>query len=187
MKPDLVIIGGSAGSLQVVLEIISLLNTPVAFSIVCVFHRKYTPHDNTLITLLQSKSLIPVKEAEDKEMFKPGHIYVAPANYHLLLETDRSFSLDISEKINFSRPSIDVAFMTAADALGNKLMGILLSGANSDGVLGLKRIREKGGYCIAQDPATASVSYMPAQAVAQKVIHERCSPKEIAVRLNQYG
>src|SRR5690606_34871840 len=185
MITDLVVIGGSAGSLQVILEILPQLNPNVQCPIVIIFHRKTTPDPDLLIDLLNAKSNLEVKEAEDKEKIKPGIIYVAPADYHLFLEKDNSFSLDFSEKINFSRPSIDLTFISAADAYGKRLIGILLSGANYDGVQGLKIIKEQGGYCIAQDPSTSQVSYMPAQAIANKVVDFVASPAEITAIINR--
>src|SRR5690606_14924914 len=127
------------------------------------------------------------KEAEDKEKIKPGTIYVAPADYHLFLESDHSFSLDISEKVNFSRPCIDLTFSTGSDAYKEKAVGILLSGANSDGVRGFESIKKRGGYTIVQDPATAQVSYMPAQAIVKKVVDLVATPSEIALAINTYG
>jgi len=184
MITDLITIGGSAGSLQVVLEILPHLNADLQTAIVIIFHRKTTPNPEMLIELLNAKSTLKVKEAEDKEKIKPGFIYIAPADYHLFLEKDHSFSLDSSEKINFSRPSIDLTFFTAADVYKDKLIGILLSGANSDGVHGLETIQKQGGYCIAQDPQTSQVSYMPAQAITKKVVDLIANPSEIASLIN---
>src|SRR3546814_15586100 len=140
MIADLITIGGSAGSLQVILEILPRLRSDLSTSIVIIFHRKATPNPEILINLLALKSFLPIKEAEDKEKIKPGLIYIAAANYHLFVEKDHSFSLDASEKVNFSRPSIDLTFITAADVYKNHMMGILLSGANSDGIRGLEAI-----------------------------------------------
>jgi two-component system chemotaxis response regulator CheB len=98
-------------------------------------------------------------------VLSPGVIYLAPADYHVLIERDHTITLDDSEKINFSRPSIDVTFESAAEIYGSSLLCMLLSGANADGVSGLQAARKKGAYIIVQDPATAEVSYMPRQAV----------------------
>jgi len=185
MITDLIAIGGSAGSLQVILEILPQLNSDLETAIVIVFHRKITPNPEILIDLLNTRSPLVVKEAEDKEKIKPGTIYIAPADYHLFLEKDHSFSLDISEKINFSRPSIDLTFTTASDVYKKLMIGILLSGANSDGVYGLETIRKQGGFCIAQDPATSQVSYMPAQAIARKTVDFIATPSEIASIINR--
>ncbi|TCK82711.1 chemotaxis protein CheB [Albibacterium bauzanense] len=184
MIADLITIGGSAGSLQVILEILPRLRSDLSTSIVIIFHRKATPNPEILINLLALKSSLPIKEAEDKEKIKPGVIYIAAANYHLFVEKDHSFSLDASEKVNFSRPSIDLTFITAADVYKNHTMGILLSGANSDGIRGLEAIQSQGGYCIAQDPATSQVPYMPAKAISKKVVDHIATPAEIADIIN---
>lgn len=184
VKFDFVAIGGSAGSLQVVLEILPRLNFPLNYPIVLVFHRKSSPTDVSLIQLLQAKSLHPVKEAEDKESINPGQIYVAPANYHLLVEPDGSFSLDVSEKVNFSRPSIDITFSTSAEVYKNKTLAILLSGANSDGVEGMLKVKAHNGFCIAQTPSTAQVDYMPLQAIDQQACHLVMTPEGMISFLN---
>lgn len=184
VKFDLVIIGGSAGSLQVVLDILPKLNFPLNYSIVLVFHRRSSPTDASLIELLQSRSANPVKEAEDKEAIIPGQTYVAPANYHLLIEPDRSFSLDVSEKINFSRPSIDITLSTSAEVYKNKTLAILLSGANSDGVEGMLKVKAHKGFCIAQNPSTAQVDYMPSQAIARGACHLVMTPEGMISFLN---
>lgn len=184
VKFELVAIGGSAGSLQVALEILPKLIFPFNYSIILVFHRKSSPTEEALIQLLQSKSLAPVKEVEDKESIRPGHIYVAPAGYHLLIEGDKSFSLDVSEKVNFSRPSIDITFSTSGEVYKEKTLAILLSGANNDGVEGMLKIKKNRGFCIVQDPLTAQVDYMPSQAIAHKAFNLVATSGEIASFLN---
>lgn len=184
MRADLIVIGGSAGSLKVVLDILPQLDANLQTPIVIVFHRKAAVNSDMLTDLLDARSALPVKEAEDKERVIPGKIYIAPAGYHLFLEKDYSFSLDSSEKINFSRPSIDLTFITAADVFNNRLIGIILSGANSDGVKGLKVIKNKGGFTIAQEPATAEVAYMPAQAISQDAVDLIANPSEMVTIIN---
>lgn len=165
---QLIVIGGSAGSLEVILKIIPALRSHLPVAILIVTHRKPS-NDDLLVDLLNARSNWPVKEAEEKEPVAPHCVYVAPADYHLLLEKDHTFSLDDSEKVNYSRPSIDITFEAAAEAYGPALLAILLSGANADGVDGMKRVRRLGGQCIVQDPADAEVGYMPSQAVEQGV------------------
>jgi two-component system, chemotaxis family, protein-glutamate methylesterase/glutaminase len=161
----LMVIGGSAGSLSVVLKIIHRLKSEREnnLAIVVVFHR--ADGETSLIDLLDHRTPLLVKEAEDKETLEANIIYVAPGDYHLLIEKDKSFSLDASEKINFSRPSIDATFESAADAFRNSLTCMLLSGANEDGVQGLVYAKKLGSCIVIQDPATAEVSYMPQQAL----------------------
>jgi len=184
MTIDLITIGGSAGSLQVVMEIIPLLRADLQVPVVVVFHRKATPQPEMLIDLLDARTPLTIKEAEDKEVLKGGQVYIAPADYHLLVETDGSLSLDISEKINYSRPSIDLTFMTAADAYKDRLMAVILSGANADGMRGMEIIKRQGGFCVAQDPLTAQVAFMPSKAIAREVVDQIASPDEIAGIIN---
>lgn len=163
-KYKVVVIGGSAGSLEVILKILAGIHGPIQQSIVIVVHRKHSS-DSILADLLSDKADMPVREVEDKEPVLPATIYIAPPDYHLLFESTSMFALDSSEKMHYSRPSIDVTFESAAEMFGPACVGILLSGANADGAMGLKRIREAGGLAMVQDPATAEVDYMPAQAV----------------------
>lgn len=160
----MVVIGGSAGSLDVVLSIVSQLPRDTKATIVVVVHRKNAP-ESPLASLLEARTSLPVKEVEDKEPILPGTIYLAPPDYHLLVEDRDSFSLDCSEKIHYSRPSIDITFESAVEQFGPKLVGVLLSGANADGAEGLKRIKEAGGFTVAQDPQTAEIDYMPRAAI----------------------
>jgi two-component system chemotaxis response regulator CheB len=125
-----------------------------------------------LLDLLVSKSNISVREVEEKDNILPSCVYLAPADYHVLIEKDETFTLDYSEKLNFSRPSIDVSFISAATVYREKLTGILLSGANEDGAEGLKEIREQGGHTIIQHPDEALVNYMPLQASYRTEIDE---------------
>lgn len=159
-----VIIGGSAGSLDVLLKIIPKLKAIPSFALVIVLHRK-SGEDATLEELIAVKTDIPVKEVEDKVVLEQGYIYIAPADYHLLFEKNGELSLDTSEKVHYSRPSIDVSFESAADAYGPAVTAILLSGANADGTQGLKTVKEAGGTTVVQKPETAEVPYMPAHAI----------------------
>lgn len=158
------IIGGSAGSLEVLMRIFPQLPSIQSFAIVIVLHRKNT-EDSLLEELFALKTEIPVKEVEDKVKLKPGFIYIAPPDYHLLFEKNDLLSLDISEKVNFSRPSIDVSFESAAEIYGSSLVGILLSGANADGTQGLIEIKKAGGIIIVQKPENSKMPFMPQNAV----------------------
>lgn len=159
-----VAIGGSAGSLEVILGILATLPpAPDAFFIIVVHRRN--DKDSILENLFSYKTDLPVKEVEDKERILPGHIYIAPPDYHLLLENEHFFSLDGSEKVHFSRPSIDVTFESVAEVFGGQAVGILLSGANADGSEGLLAIREAGGYTLAQNPDEAEIAFMPRRAI----------------------
>ena len=166
LKPlrKVVVIGGSAGSLEVLLNVLPKLEDIGSVGIVIVLHRRNSD-DNILEELLRMKSGLPIKEIEDKTKLKPNRIHVAPSDYHLLFETDFTLSLDISEKVNYSRPSIDIAFESAAETFGQNLVAILLSGANADGSNGLIAVNNAGGTSIVQLPETAEVPFMPEHAL----------------------
>jgi two-component system, chemotaxis family, protein-glutamate methylesterase/glutaminase len=163
-RTELLVIGGSSGSLEVIISILQAIPADFPVPIILVIHRGNAA-ESLLDEVLSLKSHLPVLEAEEKEAIRPSMVYVAPADFHLLIEKDRTFSLDYSEKINYSRPSINVTFSAAALSYGPGLTGILLSGANDDGTEGLRAIREAGGYCIVQDPEDAIVDYMPRHAL----------------------
>ncbi|MRX68496.1 CheB methylesterase [Flavobacterium resistens] len=159
-----VIIGGSAGSLNALMQILPELIKLNDFALVIVLHRKSTDEE-TLEDLITLKSNIKVKPVEDKTPLLPGFIYIAPSNYHLLFEKEGILALDTSEKINYSRPSIDVSFESAAEIYGSSLIAILLSGSNSDGTEGLKSIKAAGGLIAVQNPLSAEMPFMPNNAI----------------------
>ena len=186
MAPDvlniassLIAIGGSAGSLDALLQILPTLKLDNKTAVVIILHRK-NDTDSVLTMLLDAKSAYPVAEAEDKESIIAGHIYVAPCDYHLLIEHNFSFSLDDSEKVNFSRPSIDVTFESAAYIFKECLICIILSGANADGTHGMQVAKHLKGRAIAQSPASATIPFMPQQAIDNLRIDAVLTPKEIA-------
>jgi len=181
---EALIIGGSAGSLDVLLEIFPALRKDIRFPIVLVVHRK--PSNESLLTdLLKSRTTLTVGEAEEKEFLAPGKVFIAPADYHMLIEEDRSISLDYSEKINYSRPSIDVTFQSAAEVFKEKLVCILLSGSNSDGVEGLKCVNSFGGKAVIQNPDTAIMPYMPQQAALNVVPNVILDSRDMADYINK--
>ncbi|MTH14680.1 chemotaxis protein CheB [Flavobacterium sp. LC2016-01] len=159
-----VIIGGSAGSLNALMQILPELIKLNDFALVIVLHRKSTD-EQTLEDLITLKSNIKVKPVEDKTPLLPGFIYIAPSNYHLLFEKNGILALDTSEKINYSRPSIDVSFESAAEIYGSSLIGILFSGSNADGTEGLKAIKASGGTIAVQNPLSAEMPFMPNNAI----------------------
>lgn len=157
------VIGGSAGSLDVLLEVFPNLKTGLNFPIIIIIHRK-SGSESLLTDLLQSRTTLKVAEAEEKQPLLAGNVYIAPADYHLLIEENHSFSLDYSEKVNYSRPSIDVTYQSAAHVYKQGLYCILLSGSNADGVEGLKRVKKLKGKIVLQNPDSAVMPYMPQQA-----------------------
>jgi two-component system, chemotaxis family, protein-glutamate methylesterase/glutaminase len=160
---QLLLIGGSAGSLDVLIQLLPALRPTLDLAVVVVLHRK--AGESVLIELLASRTVWTVKEAEEKQAIDNGFIYVAPADYHLLIEKNKTFSLDYSEKVHYSRPAIDVTFETAVEAYHQSIAAILLSGANADGAEGLRKIKSAGGLTIVQDPKEAAMHYMPQQAI----------------------
>ncbi len=180
---DVIVIGGSSGSLDVVLKVISQIKKEISFALVIVLHRK-TTSDSTLSELLSIRSSIPVKEVEDKDLLIAGTVYLAPSDYHLLFEKGGVFALDDSEKVNYSRPSIDVTFESASEAFGASVSAILLSGANADGTAGLQAIYKQGGITIVQRPESASFPYMPQQAILNAPIDYQMNVEEMIAYIN---
>jgi len=165
MNYEAIVIGVSSGGLNAMKIMFSLL--PADFQTPVIIVQHLSPRsENQWIHLLNDKSTLTIKEADEKEKIEPGNIYIAPPNYHLLIERNKTFSLTVAERVNFARPSIDVLFESAAEAYRNKLIGVILTGSNNDGTNGLKRIQECGGLTIVQDPATAESAYMPTSAIA---------------------
>jgi two-component system chemotaxis response regulator CheB len=161
----IITIGGSAGSLPVVLTILQNLSPGFIIPVVIVLHRlKNIPSEMDKIVSI-TRSDLRLHEPDDKQPVEQGAIYIAPANYHLLVEADRSFGLDYSEPVQYSRPSIDVTFESIAAVYGKDATAILLSGANNDGMEGISRIIEKGGTGIVQDPLTSEYPVMPVAAI----------------------
>jgi two-component system, chemotaxis family, protein-glutamate methylesterase/glutaminase len=160
----LVVIGGSAGSFPIVSRLLEAVSPSFPVAIVMCLHRLKDKREG-FREALEIKSAIPVAEPEDKGEIRPGMAYVAPANYHLLIEAPGHFSLAITELVQYSRPSIDVLFESAADVFESSLLGILLSGANRDGALGMRRIGARGGLTFVQDPAESSMPTMPDAAI----------------------
>ena len=158
------IIGGSAGSLHALMDILPNLPAVKSFAFVIVLHRKHSD-DTNLEELLKIKSHTPLQLIEDKMQFKSGYLYVAPSNYHLLFEKNGTLALDSSEKVNYSRPSIDVSFEAAAEIYGSNVIGILLSGSNADGTAGLQAIHRAGGTVVVQNPTSADMPFMPNNAI----------------------
>ncbi|MFV5685036.1 chemotaxis protein CheB [Flavobacterium sp. GB2R13] len=165
MQYEAIVIGVSSGGMNALKIIFSSL--PVDFNTPIIIVQHLGAHsDSQWIKLLNKKSLLDLKEADEKEKIEKGKIYIAPPNYHLLIEKDKTFSFTIDERVSFARPSIDVLFESAAEAYKNKLIGIILTGSNHDGTGGIKRIKELGGLAIIQDPKTAESPYMPKSAIA---------------------
>jgi len=159
-----IIIGGSAGSFKIISRMIPALKPGFTFPIVICVHRQRTASDSFIVALGNNRA-VPISEASDQGEIAVGNVYVAPANLHLVFRNPGAFATHSEEPVNYSRPSIDVTFLSAAEIYREKVIGILLSGANSDGAEGMKAISEAGGITIVQDPLDAEIPLMPQSAV----------------------
>lgn len=164
MAFELVVVGTSLGGLDALNVLLTGLPKHFPASVAVVQHRH--KNENTLSFFLQQHSALPLREPEDKEVIVPGHIYLAPADYHLLVEPG-SFALSTEAPVEYARPSIDVLFESAADAYAEKVIGIILTGSNQDGAQGLAKIKAHGGLAVVQEPATAFSRSMPEAALAK--------------------
>jgi len=159
-----IVIGASSGGLHALKMLLPAL--PAEFPVPILIVQHISPvSENYLTVILDMISQIRVKEADEKEVILPGTAYIAPPDYHMLVETDKTLSFSVEDKVNYSRPSIDVLFQTAADVYKEHLIGILLTGANADGSEGMSYISKRGGFTIVQDPAEAESPFMPKFAI----------------------
>lgn len=164
IRPGVVVVGASAGGLAALEKILESLSPNIITPILICQHLGPDSGDSVM-KLLKKHSVIELLEPNDKELILENHIYIAPANYHMAVEADKSISITIGPKVNYCRPSIDVLFDSASEAFLGKTLGILLTGANSDGSEGFRSIKSAGGVTIAQDPADAEVNVMPESAI----------------------
>ena len=167
-KFSAVVMGASAGGLTALNAILPKISDRFTLPIIIVQHMS-PDSDDFLVQHFDKRCRLRVKEAEDKMPIENGTIYFSPANYHLLVEGDRSFALSTAERVQYSRPAIDVLFETAADSYRQGLLGVILTGANSDGTKGIRRIRQTGGIAVAQSPETSEVKVMPGSAIKDGV------------------
>ncbi len=163
---EAVVIGASSGGLEAFSTILPQLPADFPLPIAIVQHRS-PESGESMAQCLDAKTPLRVKEAIDKERLQPGTAYVAPADYHLLIEEDRTFSLSVDERVLYCRPAVDVLFESAAEVYEDRLIAILLTGSNSDGAAGLKSVMQHGGLTIVQDPDTAHADTMPREALRE--------------------
>jgi two-component system chemotaxis response regulator CheB len=177
----MVLIGGSLGGCEALRHI--LLKLPANFSlpIAVVLHRQW---DSTglLEPVVQRGCPLPVHEVVDRMPIEPGHVYIAPADYHLYLEGDH-FALSTDDLVNYARPSLDAFFVSAAEWLGREAIAVVLTGGGSDGAAGAKKIMDRGGLVLVQDPKTADGLWMPAAAIAATKTPHVLTLDQIAERL----
>jgi two-component system, chemotaxis family, protein-glutamate methylesterase/glutaminase len=179
-----VVMGVSSGGLEALKTLVPGLRPDFGVPVLIVQHLS-AQADSYLSTRLDEVSALLVKEAEDKEILQAGVVYVAPPDYHLLVEADGSLTLSVDPKVNFSRPSVDVLFETASDAFADKLVGVILTGANQDGARGLARIKRRGGLAIVQSPDSAQADAMPRAALESTSVDQVLPLHEIAPFLNK--
>jgi two-component system chemotaxis response regulator CheB len=159
-------IGASAGGVEALSLLLPALPTELAAPVFIVLHQpRHRP--SLLVDIFKLRCDLPVREAEDKEAVEPGTIYFAPPDYHLLIDEGPRLALSADELVHYSRPSIDVLFESAADIYEDRLLGILLTGANEDGASGMAAIHRAGGTTVVQKPETAIAASMPASALAR--------------------
>ncbi|TWX73508.1 chemotaxis protein CheB [Colwellia sp. C1TZA3] len=177
-----IVIGGSSGSYTALSSVLGMLPADFSLPIIIVLHLHPTDSEG-FAEHLGHETPLTVIEPCDKQMTQPGCVYTVPANYHMLLERDGSIALSVDKKVNWSRPSIDVLFESAACAWQAQLIAVLLSGANCDGMQGMLAVQQAGGYNIAQDPTSTKNPVMPQAAITAGAIDEVLSTQNIAKRL----
>ena len=181
---DAVVIGGSSGAIDVLNVVLPALPASFPAAAIVLLH---LPSDrpSRLADIFGYRCALPAREAEDQQPIWPGHVYFGPPGYHLLVDHGPRLALSIDPPVNFSRPSIDVLFQSAADCYGERLLGVLLSGANEDGAEGLAAIHAAGGHALVQAPETAAMRAMPDAALARVPAAQVLAPEEIAAFLEQ--
>jgi two-component system chemotaxis response regulator CheB len=165
MQFELAVLGTSLGGLRALETVLSSLPQKLTFAIAIVQHR-HCFSDGALVSYLQQQTTLPILETTDKETITAGQIYLAPADYHLLVENIGQFALSTDAPVCHARPAIDVLFESAADVYGQRAVGVILTGASHDGARGLAKIHAAGGLAVIQDPKTAESGVMPEAAIA---------------------
>jgi len=167
-RVDAIVIGASAGGVEALSILLPALPAPLRAAVFIVLHLP-RERPSLLVEIFAPKCAVPVREAEDKVRVEPGTVYFAPADYHLLIDHGPQLALSIDDLVHCSRPSIDVLFESAADVYAERLMGIILTGANDDGSAGLAAVKRSGGVTIVQDPDSAQLPLMILSALKQSL------------------
>lgn len=183
MRPAIVVIGASLGGLTALQTILSGLSPDFPVPLALVQHRSKSGRD-LLGLVLQQQTFLRIRDVEDKDELRPGYLYVAPADYHLLIDEGQC-ALALDPPVNFSRPSIDVLFESAAAAYGSRVVAIVLTGSNSDGALGALKVKQGGGIVIVQDPAECESNVMPLAAMAAATVDYVIKVAEIPALLEK--
>lgn len=182
--PVAIAIGCSAGGVEALRNVLGGLDARLSQAVLVCLHSRADTVE-MLCEVLGRISPLPVMEAVERDAVQPGVIHLAPAGYHLLVESDLHFALSIDPRVNHARPSIDVLFHSAAEVWRDGLIGVVLTGANADGATGLRHIRQLGGLAVVQSPADAESAAMP-QAALDTAGADYCVPlSDIAPLLNR--
>jgi two-component system chemotaxis response regulator CheB len=181
---DVLGIGASWGGVEELCKFIAALPKDWSVPVVIVQHQ-HAYSGTALQYILGKLTSLVVVDVEDKDKIQPGHIYIAPANYHLLVEQDKSFSLSIDAPVNFSRPSIDVTFDCLARVFHQGCIGLIMTGANNDGSEGIKKIKNEGGYVMVQLPESAVSPVMPEAAIATGIVDVVLAPEDMVPHLQK--
>lgn len=184
MPCPLVVVGASMGGVTALEVLLMGLSPGFPWPLAVVLHRGTETAGDALASVLQRRSALPVREVEDKDPIVPGHVHLAPADYHLLIDED-SFALSTEARSSWARPSIDVLFDSAAAACRGELVGVILTGASADGAAGVARIKAVGGTVLVQDPATAEARAMPLAAIAAAEVDRVLALADLADALHQ--
>jgi two-component system chemotaxis response regulator CheB len=182
LKFEIIVVGTSYGGLAALQTVLPALAPDFGMPVVVVQHRG--KDSDNLCEFLQRHSALPLSEPNDKEAIAPGRVYLAPRDYHLLIERD-GFALSTEAPVGYARPSVNVLFESAADVYQGHVVGVVLTGANTDGARGLAKIKSYGGLCVVEDPASAESSGMPQAAIAATTVDAILPISEIAPFLNQ--
>lgn len=182
----LVVVGGSWGGLDALGRLVAPLEEECSLALAVALHRATNPPEGALVSYVQARCRLPVTEAEDKDAIEPGRLYLAPADYHLLVEPGR-FALSIDAPVHYCRPSIDVLFESAADAYAEASIAVLLTGANNDGCRGMGHVKRRGGMTVVQEPGTAVRREMPDAAIASGAVDRVLPLDQITALLNELG
>lgn len=184
MDYEILVIGTSAGGIEALKVLFEHLTVPMGMPIFVIQHLQPGAH-SYLPEILSRASGLKAFEAEDKMPVRDNCIYTPAPNYHMLFEKDYTISINVSERVSFARPSIDVTFESISDALKDRVIGVLLTGANHDGAKGLMTIQKNGGYTIVQEPKDAIAEEMPRAALKIMKPDDVLTIEEIAVRINE--
>ncbi len=178
-----IVVGGSSGGIEALITLLPALPPTLRASVLIVMHMPRDPN-SLLLDIFKPRCRLPLREAQDQDALTPGTVYFCPPDYHLLLDQGPRVALSVDAPVHFSRPSIDVLFESAADLLGEQLVGILLSGGNEDGARGMRAIHDAGGLVIVQDPESAPVAAMPLAALARVSADHVLAPAGIAALIS---